>query len=213
MASATLRYASRSGFWSWLRPSHVLEKARSYGTRQESKPWRQKPNRNVRLSVILCEDVHKLGVKGQIVKVKRGYGRNCLLPKGMAAYVTPNNIEKYNAFTVDKDASAVDEVDYLTDFLSDKVLKVVHDPDSKSAVYEQHISRAFQKQLQLHVPIDCIELEEPITDFNSKHSVGVRVDESTTITVPLKVELVLKKRKRRMLEKQMVKEATTKSTE
>ena len=212
MASVVLRFSARIKFWNGLRQPCLIAEARSYGTRQESKQWRQKPNRNARLSVILNEDVHNLGVKGQIVEVKHGYGRNYLLPKGMAVYVTPNNVSKYDAFTVDKGASSLNEVDFLTDFLSEKTLRVEHDPDSKSAIYEQHISRAFQKDLQLHVPVDCIELEEPITDFNSEHCVGVRLDEATTVKVPLRIELVLTNRKKRILDKQKrIKEAKNNS--
>ena len=145
--------------------------------------------------------MHNLGVKGQLVKVKRGYGRNYLLPRKMAVYATPENIAKLNAFEVEKTTAAVVNTDVIVDFLSDKALCVRHDPNDQSAIFEQHISMAFHDTLQLHVPLDCIELEEPITDFESEHSVGVRVDEETVVMVPVVIERSLTKKKQRRLEK------------
>ena len=40
------------------------------------------------MEVILKEDVHKLGHRGDVVKVADGYGRNYLLPKKLAIEAT-----------------------------------------------------------------------------------------------------------------------------
>ena len=42
------------------------------------------------MEVILKQDVKNLGEKDEIVKVKPGYGRNYLLPKGFAILATPS---------------------------------------------------------------------------------------------------------------------------
>lgn len=180
----------------------VVAGARSYSTKKQSKLWRQRPNKEPRLSIILTEDVPNLGVKGQIVKVKHGYGRNHLLPHKVAVYATPNNITKFNAFEVEKESSSsVFLNDRIVDYLNEKTLTVEHDPNDESAIFEQHISKAFQNSLQLDVPLDCIELEEPITDFESEHSVGVRVDDETVVMVPVVVERTLNKRRQRKVDK------------
>ena len=44
------------------------------------------------MKVILQEDVKKLGVKGDIVEVSDGYGRNFLLPKKLAIVATSENL-------------------------------------------------------------------------------------------------------------------------
>ena len=44
------------------------------------------------MKVILKEDVKKLGSKGEIVEVQEGYGRNFLIPKGLAAIATKENL-------------------------------------------------------------------------------------------------------------------------
>ena len=43
------------------------------------------------MEVILREDVDKLGRRGEVVKVAEGYGRNFLLPRGMALVVNEAN--------------------------------------------------------------------------------------------------------------------------
>lgn len=44
------------------------------------------------MNVILLDRIHKLGELGQEVKVKRGYGRNYLIPQGKAVPATKENI-------------------------------------------------------------------------------------------------------------------------
>lgn len=145
--------------------------------------------------------MHKLGRKGQIVKVKHGYGRNYLLPQRKAVYATHYNIEKMNAYEVKKeDASSVASTEAIVNYLLGKTLCVQHDPNDSSAIFEQHISMAFYKTLYLYVPLDCIELKEPITDFDSEHSVGLHLGEETIVQVPLVVERTLTKKKQRRLE-------------
>lgn len=49
------------------------------------------------MEVILLEKVRNLGSLGDKVKVKSGYGRNYLVPKGKAVYATASNIKKFEA--------------------------------------------------------------------------------------------------------------------
>lgn len=42
------------------------------------------------MELILKQDVEHLGFKDDVVKVKNGYGRNFLIPRGMAAMATPS---------------------------------------------------------------------------------------------------------------------------
>ena len=44
------------------------------------------------MKVMLLKDVYKLGRAGEVKKVAAGYGRNFLLPQGMAVLATPGAI-------------------------------------------------------------------------------------------------------------------------
>lgn len=46
------------------------------------------------MEIILLENVEQIGLRGDIVKVKDGYARNYLIPKGIGAEVTPDNLRK-----------------------------------------------------------------------------------------------------------------------
>src|SRR6187402_3351420 len=52
------------------------------------------------MKVVLREDVEKLGLRGEVVDVARGYARNFLLPRKLAEAATPSRVkelEKVNA--------------------------------------------------------------------------------------------------------------------
>lgn len=49
------------------------------------------------MEIILLQKVPNLGVMGDRVKVRPGYARNFLLPKGKATLATPANVAKFEA--------------------------------------------------------------------------------------------------------------------
>jgi large subunit ribosomal protein L9 len=46
------------------------------------------------MRIILLEDVYKLGVAGEVVKVAPGYARNFLIPRSLAVKVTPGALRQ-----------------------------------------------------------------------------------------------------------------------
>lgn len=49
------------------------------------------------MEIILLEKINNLGVLGDRIKVKPGYARNYLIPKGKATTATPANIARFEA--------------------------------------------------------------------------------------------------------------------
>jgi large subunit ribosomal protein L9 len=62
------------------------------------------------MEVILLEKVENLGVIGDKVKVRPGYGRNFLIPQGKATLATPENIAAFEARRAELEARAADEL-------------------------------------------------------------------------------------------------------
>ena len=58
------------------------------------------------MDVILLTKVANLGTIGDRVKVKSGYGRNFLLPKGKATLATPEYVKKFEARRVELEKAA-----------------------------------------------------------------------------------------------------------
>src|SRR5271154_1879666 len=46
------------------------------------------------MQIILKEDIHALGKSGELVNVKPGFGRNYLIPQGLAIAATAGNIKQ-----------------------------------------------------------------------------------------------------------------------
>lgn len=44
------------------------------------------------MQLVLCEDVQHLGKQGEVVEVKAGYGRNYLVPRGLAVIPSDHNL-------------------------------------------------------------------------------------------------------------------------
>ena len=49
------------------------------------------------MKVILLNHIEKLGKKGEVVSVKRGFARNYLIPRKLAIYATPQNMKHLSA--------------------------------------------------------------------------------------------------------------------
>lgn len=61
------------------------------------------------MQLILKTNIHNLGVIGDVVKVKPGYGRNYLLPQGFALPATPDNIKEFEKMRAELEKKAAAE--------------------------------------------------------------------------------------------------------
>jgi large subunit ribosomal protein L9 len=62
------------------------------------------------MEVILLQKVRNLGDLGDRVKVRAGFGRNYLLPQGMALPATPENVKVFEARRAELEKSATDSL-------------------------------------------------------------------------------------------------------
>jgi large subunit ribosomal protein L9 len=62
------------------------------------------------MEIILLEKVENLGKIGDRVRVRSGYARNYLIPKGKATLATPENIAKFEARRAELEAKAAAEL-------------------------------------------------------------------------------------------------------
>src|SRR5215510_1680119 len=71
------------------------------GTKQHKKKRNQMlkgPHGGMQL--VLTEDVQHLGKQGDVVEVRPGYGRNYLLPRGLATIPTDHNLRLLERFKI-----------------------------------------------------------------------------------------------------------------
>ena len=60
------------------------------------------------MELILLEKIRNLGVLGDRVRVKPGYGRNYLVPQGKAVYATESNVAYFEARRAELEAKAAE---------------------------------------------------------------------------------------------------------
>src|SRR5262249_57564179 len=56
--------------------------------------------RHGNMKLVLTEDVPHLGKQGEVVEVRPGYGRNYLIPRGMATVPTPHNLRLLERYKI-----------------------------------------------------------------------------------------------------------------
>jgi large subunit ribosomal protein L9 len=78
------------------------------------------------VDVVLKTDVDKLGLRGEVVNVARGYARNFLFPRGLAEVATPalvRELEKRDAQRARHDAKSVGEAQAIAARLEARELR------------------------------------------------------------------------------------------
>jgi large subunit ribosomal protein L9 len=78
------------------------------------------------MQVILLADVEKLGLRGDVVDVARGYARNFLLPRRLAETATPARVaehEKRESRRALQEARTVDQAQQIAEVLGKTVLR------------------------------------------------------------------------------------------
>jgi large subunit ribosomal protein L9 len=78
------------------------------------------------MDVILLTDVDKLGLRGEVVSVARGYARNYLLPRRLAETATPGKLAELRRLEEERarhEARSSDQAREIADVLSKTVLR------------------------------------------------------------------------------------------
>src|SRR6266540_744467 len=121
------------------------------------------------MKVVLREDVEKLGLRGEVVEVARGYARNFLLPRRLAEPATPARvaeIEKIVAHRARHEAQTFEQAQEIEQRLAQAELRF----DVKAgetgvlfgSVTPTHLADVIWERLKVRVDRRKIDLAEPI---------------------------------------------------
>jgi large subunit ribosomal protein L9 len=132
------------------------------------------------IEVILREDVKSLGKTGELVRVRPGYARNFLLPKGLAYEASEGNKKRIAAETKARttrlEADKVEAQAFAARLAAASVTltgKAGDEGKLFGSVTAQDVADALAKQ-NIQVDRRRIELEHPIKTLGS-HAVVVRL--------------------------------------
>lgn len=120
------------------------------------------------MKIILKENVEKLGKCGEIIKVKEGFARNFLIPKGLAVLATLANLrqleeeEKRKTQQLDRDKKEAQNLALRLEGLSVNVAVETYEEDKLyGSVTALDITRALDEE-GIKIDKKCIILNEPI---------------------------------------------------
>ena len=144
------------------------------------------------MEIILKEDVINLGYKGDIVKVKDGYGRNYLIPQKKAVLAT-ESAKKMLAEDLKQRAHKLERIKNEAQELADKVkditLTVGAKTSSTGKIFEAvgpiQIADAFEKA-GFTVDRKVIVLKEPVKEIGS-YKATLKLHKEVTIEVAFDV--------------------------
>src|SRR4028119_148928 len=121
------------------------------------------------MEVILKDDVKGLGYKNDTVKVKPGYGRNYLLPQGLAVLADKSN-KKIVAENIRQAAHKADKVKSDAQAVADKIGDVVLDIAAKVGESGKIFGRVPPQQLADALKAKGIDVERKRLSFDQEPS-------------------------------------------
>jgi large subunit ribosomal protein L9 len=144
------------------------------------------------MEVILLERVAKLGQMGEVVRVKDGFARNFLLPKGKALRATEANKSKFEGMKVDLQAKNSENkaaADKIGSKLNGKSFPVIRQASETGQLYGSVSPRDLATLLSengFEVDRSQIALNVPIKTIG-QHKVPVHLHPEVEVTVTVNV--------------------------
>jgi large subunit ribosomal protein L9 len=126
------------------------------------------------MEIILLKDIEKLGDKHDVVKVKPGYGRNYLIPQGLAVNANAINRKKRDAVIADEEAREtvrLDEYKAMAAKLDGQVLRIAVKAGTSGKIFGSvtsvQLAQALKDQFDLDIERKKIHLPEEVKEVGT----------------------------------------------
>jgi large subunit ribosomal protein L9 len=145
------------------------------------------------MKLILTAAVDKLGLAGDVVEVKDGYGRNYLVPRGLAMAWTRGAEKQIEGIKRARDAKEIRGVDHAQQVRSELEgltielgVRAGEAGRLFGAVTPADVVAAIKKAGGPAVDKRAVQISKPIKTVGS-HTVGVKLHDAVTAHVPVSV--------------------------
>lgn len=142
------------------------------------------------MKVLLIKDVHKLGRAGDVKRVADGYGRNFLIPQGLAVLATPGALKRIEHIREQANAKRMEanqELGGVADQLSKLTLTFPAKAGETGKLYgsvtPQMIAEAIQKRTGIEISRRQMDAEPLRTLGTFKVNVRLTIDLIPQVTV------------------------------
>ena len=144
------------------------------------------------MSVILTKDVDSLGRAGEIVKVRPGYGRNYLLPRGLALAATKGNVAtlEHHRRQIEKEQERIRaEHAVVAEQLGRTSVAIARKSGQDEKLFGSVTARDIVEALaaqNIHVDRRLVQLDEPLKGTGT-FEVPVRFSVDTVVNLKVNV--------------------------
>ena len=145
------------------------------------------------MKLILTAAVDNLGLAGDVVEVKDGYGRNYLVPRGFAIRWTKGGEKQIEGIKRSRDAREIRGLDHANEVREQLEALSIELPVRAGetgklfgAVTAADVASAIKKAGGPTVDKRVVEISKPIKTLGP-HTVGVRLHDAVTAHIPLNV--------------------------
>jgi large subunit ribosomal protein L9 len=145
------------------------------------------------MEVILKEDVVNLGKIGEVVRVRDGYARNYLLPRGLVLVANKKNLKTFEhqkKIVADQKQKVMRQAETVSNQLATVAVVIPMKVGEEGRLFGSVTTMQIEKALKtkgVNVERRKIHLNEPIKAVGD-YEVPIRL--SADVTVPLKVSVV-----------------------
>ena len=126
------------------------------------------------MDIILIQDVDNLGAKNEMVKVKNGYARNLLIPRGFAVEANPSNrkqLDERLKVAKKKEAAMLAQINSVIAKLQESPLKIGAKTGTSGKIFGSitslQISRAIRDQKGYEIDRKKIHIAEEVKEIGT----------------------------------------------
>jgi len=144
------------------------------------------------MQLVLVEDVPNLGRQGDVVEVKAGYGRNYLLPRGLATVPTEHNLrllERYKQRVQQAREARIADLKVLAEQIARTTVTIEANANEEGHLYgsvgPQEVAIAL-KAKNLLVEPEMVRMEGPIKEialYEVKLNLGHEIESAVKVLV------------------------------
>jgi len=144
------------------------------------------------MEIILTENVDGLGHIGDVVKVKPGYARNFLVPRGLAVLASNRNVKEleHQKRQLERKLQRVTQAaEVLKNRIEASPIVVTHKAGEEGKLYGAVTSMEIETKLAdkgIEIDRKRIQLDEPIKSLG-EHAISIKLDAGIVASVKLTV--------------------------
>lgn len=146
------------------------------------------------MKVILTEDLKGTGKKGEVIDVRDGYGRNFLLPRGLALPASEGNIKRFEHILKEyekkkeRSLKTAEEMKARLEEITLSIkMKAGQDGRLFGSVTPQYMVETIKKSTGFEIDRKAIKIEEPIKS-TGMHTFIVHLEKNVNALVKIEVE-------------------------